>query len=300
MYFVSKIEAIMNLHSEMKLKARAKINLTLDVIGKRPNGYHDVQMIMQQISLADDIHIKKRTDSQIHITCTDPYLPVDGSNIVYKAAALMQQTYGLKTGFDIHIVKNIPVCAGLAGGSTDAAATLKGINALAQLNLDLDTLMALAFKLGADVPFCLLEGAALAEGLGEKLMPINGLIGFFLVLVKPNFGVSTQEVYQALDYKNVPERPDTAAMLAAIERGDKRKVAENLCNVLESVTCVKYPEVAAVKQRLVSYGAQGVLMSGSGPTVFGIFKDKARADKAHKAIRKQYPQSYSVVTYSGR
>lgn len=287
-----------NLNKEtIHLKARAKINLTLDVVGKRPNGYHDVEMIMQQVSLYDEVVVKKRDDDRIVLTCSEPHLPVDESNIAYRAALLMQQTYDLKEGFDIHIVKNIPICAGLAGGSTDAAATLKAINTLCQLDLNQEELMTLGLKLGADVPFCILEGAALAKGLGEQLTPIQGLKGIFMLLVKPNFGVSTQEVYQKLKYQEVPVKPCTEEMLQAIQENHLTSVSKLLCNVLESVTLPLYPEVAHVKEMLKGYGATGVLMSGSGPTVFGLFKNQERAKKAFKKIKKSYPQTYLVVTH---
>lgn len=281
----------------LHLKARAKINLTLDVVGKRSNGYHDVEMIMQQVSLYDEVTVKKRADGQIHLTCSEPYLPVDEQNIAYKAAKLMQSTYAITDGFDIHIVKKIPICAGLAGGSTDAAATLKAINQLCDLKLDMETLMTLGLKLGADVPFCLQEGAALAKGLGEELTEIEGLKGAFMLLVKPNFGVSTQEVYQTLKYQEVLDKPQTVDMLQAIKENKIQLVSKLLCNVLESVTIPMHPEVGQIKELLKCHGASGVLMSGSGPTVFGLFKNQERASKAYKKIKKTYPQTYLVVSH---
>lgn len=284
-------------NESIHLKARAKINLTLDVVGKRANGYHDVEMIMQQVSLYDEISVKKRRDSDIVLTCSEPYLPVDESNIAYKAARLMKDTFDLTEGFDIHIVKNIPICAGLAGGSTDAAATLKAINSLCALGLSQEKLMELGLKLGADVPFCLLEGAAIARGLGEELTPIEGLKGAFMLLVKPNFGVSTQTVYQNLKLESLTERPDTQAMLQAISENKLYQVASLLSNVLESVTLEMHPEVAGIKSLLKGHGAIGALMSGSGPTVFGLFKDQDRAKKAYKKLKKLYPQTYLVVSH---
>ncbi len=282
---------------EVKIKARAKINLTLDVVGKRPNGYHDVEMIMQQVDLYDVVTVSKREDARVVLSCSDPFLPVDERNIAYRAAKDMMATYGLPRGFNIHIEKHIPVCAGLAGGSTDAAATIKGINLLMGLGASEEDLAAIGLKLGADVPFCLMTGAALAKGIGESLEPIRGLENTWLLLVKPNFGVSTKEVYEALVYQDLLEKPDTKAMLKALETQNKSLVMSLLCNVLESVTLPMYPEVKRVKQMLKAHGAGGVLMSGSGPTVFGLYKNHEKALRAYKKIKMHYPQTYVVSTY---
>ena len=282
----------------VQLKARAKINLTLDVLSRRENGYHDVEMLMQQINLYDNVTVSKNSSGEIKLTCTDVFLPIDEKNIAFQAAKLMQEMFSIKEGFDIHIEKQIPVAAGLAGGSTDAAAVIKAINQLCELNLATEKLQEIGFKLGADVPFCFLEGCALAKGLGEILQPIRGFEHAWMVLVKPSFGVSTKEVYAGLDLNAIKERPETAKMIEALKEQNKRVILSGLCNVLETVTLNLYPKVAEIKETLTSYGAEGILMSGSGPTVFGFFPSYERAKKAHKKLKKQYPQSYVVSTYN--
>ncbi len=288
------------MNATIKLKARAKINLTLDVVGKRANGYHDVEMIMQQIDLYDVVTVHCLEKDEIILTSNEPFLPLDDRNIAYKAAALMKKTYQLPQGFHIHIDKHIPIAAGLAGGSTNAAAVIKAINKLCALNLPLDTQMSLGFKLGADVPFCFLEGCALATGLGEILEPIRGFELGWLVLVKPNFGVSTKEVYTELKLEAIITHPRTGVMREALEQQNRKVIINELSNVLETVTLSMYPKVAQVKALLSSYGAEGVLMSGSGPTVFGIFSSYQRAKTAHKKLKKIYTQSYVVSTYNGK
>lgn len=284
----------------IKERGRAKINLTLDVVGKRPNGYHDVEMIMQQIDLCDDITVSLRADGKIHLTSSDAFLPVDDKNLAYKAARLMQETFDLKVGFDIHIDKRIPVAAGLAGGSTDAAATLKAINKLCALSLTQEKLCALGLILGADVPFCIVGGCALATGLGEVLTPIKGFEHAWMILIKPAFGVSTKDVYTALDYAHLPYHPDTQGMIDALANQSKRQIFDKLCNVLEVVTIEMQPQVKVIKQYLLDHGAQAVLMSGSGPTVFGFYKDYNRAKNVYKKIKMHYPQSFVASTYTGK
>lgn len=291
---------MINNQATIQLKARAKINLTLDVVGKRPNGYHDVEMIMQQIDLYDVVTVTLTEQDEILLTSNEPFLPLDDRNIAYKAAELMKETYHINQGFNIHIEKQIPIAAGLAGGSTNAAAVIKAINSLCELNIDLETQMSLGFKLGADVPFCFLEGCALATGLGEILEPIRGFELGWLVLVKPNFGVSTKEVYTDLKLDAINEHPQTHVMREALAHQNRKVILNELSNVLETVTLKAYPKVAEVKALLSSYGAEGVLMSGSGPTVFGIFSSYQRAKAAHKKLKKIYTQCYVVSTYNGK
>ena len=283
----------------IKIKARAKINLTLDVLNRRENGYHDVEMIMQQINLYDIVTIKVIEASGIVLSCSDAFLPVDDKNIAYKAVVLMKEMFDIACGFEIHIEKNIPIAAGLAGGSTNAAAVIMGINALCRLNLNLETMQEIGFKLGADVPFCFLEGCAVARGLGEILTPIKGFEHAWMVLVKPSFGVSTKEVYTGLKLDEIKCHPKTEAMINALENQNRKAILSGLCNVLETVTLSLYPKVTEVKALLSSYGADGVLMSGSGPTVYGVFGSYERAKTAHKKLKKLYPQSYVVSTYNG-
>ncbi len=283
----------------MTLKARAKINLSLDVLGKRPNGYHDVEMIMQQIELYDDVTVTLTSNETIELTTTESFLPTNEDNIAYRAAALMKNHFHLKRGFKIHIEKRIPIAAGLAGGSTDAAAVMIAINALCELGQTTDTLMKLGSQLGADVPFCMLKGCAFASGIGDELKPIKALSHTCLLLVKPSFGVSTKEIYQSLDVSQIKEHPRTQTMLEALENENKFEVIKGLHNVLEEVTLTRYPEVLSIKQQLTAFGAENTLMSGSGPTVFAIFKDYCKAKLALKKIKKSYPQSFVVMTYSG-
>lgn len=281
------------------LKARAKINLTLDVIGKRDNGYHDVEMIMQQIDLYDLVSVECIEASEgIVLTCSDSFLPVDSTNIAYRAAALMKERHQLKCGFRIHIDKNIPVAAGLAGGSTNAAAVIRAINDVCGLSLDLEAMKTLGFELGADVPFCIQGGCAIARGLGEVLEPIKGLSHAFIVLIKPNFGVSTKEIYQNLNWETIEEHPNTSAMVSALAEDNRYLVNHLLCNVLETVTFSRYPKVKSLKQFVKRYGADGVLMSGSGPTIFAIYKNYERAKHAVKSLKKHYPQTYLVMAHN--
>jgi len=256
------------------------------------------EMIMQQISLHDVVTITMRQDREISIQSSDPFVPTDDSNLAYKAARLMQDTFSLSRGFDIYIEKYIPIAAGLAGGSTDAAAVMKGINHLLELT-DEAHLEDLAVRIGADVPFCIRGGTAIARGLGEKLETIQGLRHTWLLLVKPNFGVATKEVYMALNINNIKERPNTQSMVEALKQNNKHHMMMLLCNVLETATLIKYPEVNALKKQMISFGADGVLMSGSGPTVFGFFKNENRLKHAYNNMKRFYPQSYIVMTYNG-
>lgn len=288
----------MTQETAITIKARAKVNLTLDVIGRRENGYHDVKMIMQQVDLYDLVTIRCIPESEIRLSCTDDFLPVDDKNIAYRAAVAMREKYDIPHGFEIHIEKNIPVSAGLAGGSTDAAAVIKGINRLCTLGLSEKIMMAIGFELGADVPFCIMEGCALAEGLGEKLTPIRGFEHAWLVLVKPNFGVSTKEVYTELEYETLKGHPDTDGMLKALETQSRHEIIDRVYNVLEEVTPRLYPGVLEAKRYLAGHGAEGVLMSGSGPTVFGFYKSYERAKNAQKKIKKHYSQSFVVTTFN--
>lgn len=281
------------------IRAYAKINLTLDVIGKRADGYHLVQMIMQQIDLYDEISMVRR-ESGISLQSDSAYVPENAQNLAWRAVTLMQEMLGLSQGVHINIRKQIPVAAGLAGGSTDAAAVIHGYAELCGVSLPLKEKMALGLRLGADVPFCLMGGAALAEGIGEALTPITGLKEGWLVVCKPNFGVSTKEIYSALDWEHIDRHPDTQGMLDALEAGAIHQVCPLLGNVLEPVTCSKYPEVKALKDKMLQYGADGALMSGSGPTVFGLFKSSEKAKSACANLKRFYRQTYVVKTITSQ
>lgn len=256
--------------------ARAKINLTLDVLRRRPDGYHEVEMIMQTLELADTISISS-TEQGIVLETGSTDIPPGQDNIAWRAARLMVDSFGGSGGLKICLHKNIPVAAGLAGGSTDAAAVLRGINRLWELGLATEELCDLGARLGSDVPFCVREGTALATGRGEIIHPLAPCPEFWIVLVKPPVGVSTAEVYGKFEQGKVLNRPDNAAMREAIGVGDREGISAGLCNVLESVTLSLVPEVGDIKRALLRDGAINALMSGSGPTVFGIARDKEHA-----------------------
>lgn len=260
--------------NRIQLKARAKINLALDVLGRRADGYHDVKMIMQTVNLYDKIDIKKIKKPEIIIKTNLPYIPTDENNLAYKAAKLILDNYGIKTGVFIRLFKVIPVAAGLAGGSSDAAAVLIGLNKLYDLNLSIDELMALGVTIGADVPFCLLRGTALAEGIGEKLTTLAPMPDCFVLLAKPNINVSTAQVYEELEAEHIQSHPNIEAMIDAIEKDNLKEVAHLMGNVLESVTIKRYPVIEEIKALMLENGAVGAMMSGSGPTVFGLYEDE--------------------------
>lgn len=273
---------------QIKLNARAKINITLDVLRKREDGYHDLSMIMQTINLCDNITINTTEDGNIKMTSNYSWLPCDERNLVYKAAALMKETYNIKEGLLIHLVKNIPVAAGMAGGSSDCAATLVGIRNLLKIKADDNELMKLGKTLGADVPYCILRGTALAEGIGEKLTVLPPFPNTIVLVAKPPINVSTATVFGSFDLKNVNKHPDNNKMTELIKNKDLEGICENMCNVLESVTIKNYPIIAELKNAMLYEGAIGSLMSGSGPTVFGFYKSYEKALKALKNIRAKY------------
>lgn len=263
------------------IKAYAKINLGLDVVQKLPNGYHEVRMIMQTIGIYDELTLEK-TDGGIYLTTDSGELPTDENNLIYRAAKLMQQTCQIKEGVRIHLKKTIPIAAGMAGGSTDAAATMKGMNNLFGLGLSVPELMELSVPIGADVPYCILGGTALAEGIGEKLTPLPAAPACHVLIAKPDISVSTKYVYEHLDSAGIPHHPDIDGMVSAIRAGSLPGVLDRLENVLEAVTIPLHPVIADLKKRMLELGAAGSLMSGSGPTVFGIFTDRKKAADAYE------------------
>ncbi|MGE5575955.1 MAG: 4-(cytidine 5'-diphospho)-2-C-methyl-D-erythritol kinase [Syntrophothermus sp.] len=268
----------------VKVRAYAKVNLTLDVLGKRPDGYHELESIMQSIGLYDTLEFRSASDG-IRLSCNHPEVPAGEDNLIHKAARALQESFGLAQGAEIRLEKAIPVAAGLAGGSADAAGTLIGLNALWGLHLSHRELAEVAAGLGSDVNFCLTGGTALAQGRGERVTVLPAAPNFWLVLLKPRFGVSTAEVYRGLDLKSVGDlRPDTVAMLNACVINDFNAIAGGLRNVLESVTLSRYPELSELKAALRRAGAAGVLMSGSGPTVFGIAPDEETAEEVAAAL----------------
>lgn len=285
---------------QVNLKSRAKINLSLDVKGKRPDGYHEVEMIMQQINLYDNICITERDDNEIKISTNCEYIPSNASNITYKAADKLRKSLSISKGVDIYIDKQIPVAAGLAGGSSNAAAVLKGLNSLWGLGLSQKELMDIGVDIGADVPFCILGGTALAEGIGEKLTPIESSIkNTWIVLAKPPISVSTGEVYRQLNLSKIVNRPNTSYLIDAIRKGNIYAVSDNMNNVLETVTEAKYQIITEIKRRMMEYNALGAMMSGSGPTVFGIYKNYEKAISAYEHLSLLYKQTYMIQTYNG-
>ncbi|AZR74524.1 4-(cytidine 5'-diphospho)-2-C-methyl-D-erythritol kinase [Anoxybacter fermentans] len=265
--------------NQLSIPAYAKINLTLDVLGKRPDGYHEVEMIMQSIELHDQIILKERKEKGIKISCNHPLVPQDEGNLAYRAAELLIKEYGIEKGIEIKIIKNIPVAAGLAGGSTDAAGVLKGLNELWGLGISRDELMKFGARLGADIPFCILGGTAIARGIGTDLTPISPLPEMELVLVKPGIDISTKEIYSKYKPELVKRKPDLRKMQEAIECRDLEGVKRNLVNVLEDITLYYYPQVAETKKIMENLGTYPVLMSGSGPTLFAIIDSKREADE---------------------
>lgn len=283
----------------LHLKSRAKINLSLDVLGKRDDGYYEVEMVMQQINLYDNIYINRRSDEQIKIATNCKYIPVDSSNIAHKAADKLREAAGVSKGVDIYIDKKIPVSAGLAGGSSNAAAVLKGLNKLWNLGFTRKELMVIGEDIGADVPFCILGGTALAKGKGEKLTAIRPAIrNIWIVLVKPLISVSTGDVYRRFELSEATDRPDTAALIDAIEEGNIYGISDNIGNVLETVTAAKHPIISEIKRKMVEYNCTGSGMSGSGPTVFGICKNYERAKKTYRHLSLLYQKVYMVQTYN--
>lgn len=275
------------------VKAPAKINLTLDVLYKRPDNYHEVEMIMTTVDLADRIGLENREDGLIQIFSADRFVPDDERNFAYQAAKLLKDTYGIKHGVSITIEKEIPIAAGLAGGSSDAAATLRGLNELWNLNLSVDTLAELGAKIGSDVSFCVYGGTALATGRGEKIKELPAPPACWVVLAKPKIGVSTAEIYGNLKIDQIMH-PNTAEMLKAIETNDYERMCRSLGNVLESVTFNLYPEVVTIKEQMQRFGADAVLMSGSGPTVFGLVDTEVRVNRIYNGLRGFCDEVYVV------
>lgn len=268
------------------IKAYAKINLGLDVVRRLENGYHEVRMIMQTVGIHDELMLK-RTEKGITVTTDSGELPTDENNLIYKAAKLMLETYHITSGLHIHLKKNIPVAAGMAGGSTDAAATFKGINRLFDLDCTLEELMKLGVQIGADVPYCVMGGTALAEGIGEKLTSLNPAPDCYLLVAKPDIQVSTKYVYEHLDAEGIKKHPDIDGMVEAIWEESLQGILDRMENVLESVTVEKYPIIQKIKDRMRELGALNSLMSGSGPTVFGIFISERQAREAYVQMEKE-------------
>ncbi|WP_058305643.1 4-(cytidine 5'-diphospho)-2-C-methyl-D-erythritol kinase [Gracilibacillus massiliensis] len=274
-------------------KAPAKINLTLDVLYKRPDQYHEIEMIMTTVDLADRLEFFLLQEDKVEVVSENRFVPNDERNLAYRAAKLLKERFQISLGVKIKIDKQIPVAAGLAGGSSDAAATFRGLNRLWQLNLSIEELANLGAEVGSDVSFCVYNSTALAKGRGETIVELPAPPKCWVVLAKPVQGVSTQSVYQSLLLDDL-DHPDTKGMVDAIKQSDYQGVCNRLKNVLESVTLPKNPEVEQIKEQMLRSGADAVLMSGSGPTVFGLVQQESRADRIYNSLRGFCEEVYVV------
>lgn len=279
----------------MRIKAYAKINLSLDIVGKRKDGYHLLEMIMQTIDVYDEITVEKQ-EKDIKIRCNKTYVPTDERNLAYKAAKLFIEKYKINSGVDIFIKKNIPVCAGLAGGSTDGAGVLKLMNRLFEINASDEELMEIGLQLGADVPYCIKGGTCLCEGIGEKVTELPRFKDKIVVLVKPPFGVSTKTVYQEFNIEKSKIHPNTDKLIEAMANDDLNFVAKNMKNLLENVTLKKHKVLIGIKEEFRYQGAVGTMMSGSGPTIFALFEDMQKAQKSFEKMKQKYQDVYITRT----
>lgn len=280
-------------------KAYAKINLGLDVIRRRPDGYHEVKMIMQTVGIYDVLTFRKkeRLEGSPQITIalelketqgmafSKEALPCDKSNLIYKAAALIMETYDIREGVEITLQKNIPIAAGMAGGSTDAAAVFHGLNELFSLSMSLEDMKKLGVKIGADVPYCIMGGTALSEGIGEILTPLPAPPKAHLLIAKPDINVSTKFVYENLHADTLQFHPDIDGMVEALKAGSLTGITDRMSNVLETVTVKEYPVINQIKKEMIRSGARNALMSGSGPTVFGVYENAEAAKKAYETVK---------------
>ena len=286
----------------MELKALGKINLGLDVLGRRENGYHDVRMVMQTLYLYDRVTLIKKEEPGIEMESNLYFLPKDSGNIAWKAANLLMEEFGIPGGIKIILNKYIPVAAGMAGGSSNAAAVLYGMNKMYQLGLSQQELMDRGVKLGADVPYCIMRGTVLAEGIGEILSPLPPMPKCQILIAKPTVSVSTKAVYEAIDSKEIEDHPDIDGIIDGLKKQDLNKIAASMGNVLEKVTIDMHPEIAQIKNCMLEHGALGAMMSGSGPTVFGIFRSRKAAQEAYEKVKAQgiAKQVYVTGVYNTR
>ncbi len=284
------------------IKAYAKINLTLNVLRRLESGYHELEMIMQSVGLHDTVEVEKNGSGDILIFSDSAKVPLGPENTAYRAAEGIIEKYGIKNGVEIRIKKQIPVAAGLAGGSADAAAVIKAMRELFVPAVPIEKFQRFASSIGKDVPFCLKNGTAFAFGLGDKLVYIKDCPLFYTVIAKPDIDVSTAAVYNALEIDKITKRPDTKAMLKAIDMSDSKAVSDNVLNVLETVTAVKYPVILRIKEYMIDNGALNSAMSGSGPSVFGLFDSEEKARSACESIKKEFgiTEVYSTQTVNPR
>ncbi|MDI9494718.1 MAG: 4-(cytidine 5'-diphospho)-2-C-methyl-D-erythritol kinase [Bacillota bacterium] len=279
----------------MKLKSYGKINLFLDVKGKLPSGYHDIVTVIQSIDIYDEITLKPVNEDKIIIECSDLSIPVDESNTCFKAAMVLKDTFGINSGIHIYIDKKIPAGAGMGGGSSNAAAVIKGLNALWKLNLSREELSAIGVRVGADVPFCLVGGTCLAEGIGDKVTDLNDFLWNDILLVKPEFSISTAFIYKNLksDYYNLY---DSSLMLRHLSSHDHESTARSVSNTLEKVVEIFHPQIKDIKGLMIDNGAISSIMTGSGSTVFGLFKDSTSLNKAYDLASGAYPFTFKTKT----
>lgn len=292
----------MGSNNDISLKALAKINLGLDVVRRREDGYHEVRMIMQTIQLYDRLDIKRTQEPGIQIQTNLSFLPVNENNLIYKAAKLLMDEFSITDGVSVKLDKRIPVAAGMAGGSTDAAAMLIGVNRLFSLGLTKRQLMERGVQIGADVPYCIMRGTALAEGIGEALSPLPPMVKCPVLIAKPSISLSTKFVYQNLKLDDTTIHPDIDRLIDDIKAKNLHDIAAHMGNVLETVTIPNYPVIDEIKKHMLSNGALGAMMSGSGPTVFGLFDNEDTAKKAYKAMRSSHlaRQVYLTSVYNNR
>ena len=272
---------------EFELKAYGKVNLGLDVLRKREDGYHEVRMIMQTVKVFDRLTFSDLQEDTIQISSNLHYLPINEDNLIYQACALMKREYNIKTGVRIHLDKHIPIAAGMAGGSADAAAALIAMNKMFGLKVSQKELMEYGVQLGADVPYCIIRGTALSEGIGEILTKLQPLPKCYMVIAKPPISVSTKMVYENLHADKLETHPDIYGMVEALNQQNLYGVAERMGNVLETVTVKLYPVIEEIKNLMLDHGAMNSLMSGSGPTVFGIYNDETKAKAAENELKER-------------
>ncbi len=276
-------------------KGYAKLNYSLDVRAKRADGYHDLTMVMGSVSLWDDVEVSLRGDGRIEARCSLPWLPRDGRNLAVRAARVFFDAMNDPLcGADIHIKKRVPVGAGMAGGSTDAAAVLRALNALTGANFPVERLRDLALAVGSDVPYCITGGMMLAEGRGEVLSPLPELPGGWIVICKPPFSVSTAELFGRIDKRRITAHPDTQGLCAALRAGDLCGVARRMYNVFEEALPRSSAEIGSIRGTLLGAGALGAVMTGTGSAVFGVFEDRAAAAAAHDGLSRTYRECFLV------
>ncbi|WP_303861367.1 4-(cytidine 5'-diphospho)-2-C-methyl-D-erythritol kinase [Alkalibaculum bacchi] len=283
--------------NKLTLEARAKINLTLDIVNKREDGFHNVSMVMQTISLCDTLHFKV-IEKGIKLNSNNPRLPKDERNIIYKSAKLLLEQTKVDKGIEVYVKKRIPIAAGLAGGSSNAASTIIALNKLWNLNLEDKSILEIGAKIGADVPFCMIEGTALAEGVGDVLTNLDPLPKFYVVLVKTSIRISTPWAYSLVNVKSIKNHPENLKMIEGIQGGDVQMITSKMRNVFEDFIFKKYPRLTDIKEKMIRLGALNSLMSGSGPTIYGLFEDEKTAKNAYSELKKSYKEVFIATTYN--